>query len=48
MGDIQTADNLEAVSTTRLFEAWIARQWGEENRPISLRAGLIDLNNQFD
>lgn len=48
MGDIQTADNLEAVPVTRLFEAWIARQWGEENRSISIRAGLIDLNSQFD
>jgi porin len=48
MGDIQTADNLEAVPTMRLFEAWVARQWGEENRSIALRAGLIDLNSQFD
>ena len=48
MGDIQTADNLEAVPVTRLFEAWVARQWGEENRSVALRAGLIDLNSQFD
>jgi porin len=48
MGDIQTADNLEAVPVTRLFEAWIARQWGGENRSIAIRAGLIDLNSQFD
>lgn len=48
MGDIQTADNLEALPMTRLFEAWIARQWGSENRSIALRAGLIDLNSQFD
>ncbi|GAC1571740.1 MAG: carbohydrate porin [Sphingomicrobium sp.] len=48
LGDIQTADNLEAVPITRLFEAWIARQWGEENRSIAIRAGLIDLNSQFD
>ena len=48
LGDIQTADNLEAVPVTRLFEAWIARQWGEENRSIAIRAGLIDLNSQFD
>ena len=48
MGDIQTADSLEAVPVTRLFEAWVARQWGEENRSIALRAGLIDLNSQFD
>lgn len=48
MGDIQTADNLEAVPVTRLFEAWVARQWGEENHSLALRAGLIDLNSQFD
>jgi porin len=48
MGDIQTADNLEAVPVTRLFEAWIAKQWGRENHSVALRAGLIDLNSQFD
>jgi porin len=48
MGDLQTADNLEAIPITRLFEAWIARQWGEDSRSIALRAGLIDLNSQFD
>jgi porin len=48
MGDIQTADNLEALPMTRLFEAWVARQWGSENRSIALRMGLIDLNSQFD
>lgn len=48
MGDIQTADNLEALPMTRLFEAWIAKQWGGDNRSIALRAGLIDLNSQFD
>lgn len=48
MGDIQTADNLEAIPVTRLFEAWVAHQWGEDNRSIALRAGLIDLNSQFD
>ena len=47
-GDIQIADNLAAVPVTRLFEAWIARQWGKGNRSIALRAGLIDLNSQFD
>ena len=48
LGDIQTADNLEAVPVTRLFEAWVAHQWGKEKRSIALRAGLIDLNSQFD
>lgn len=48
MGDIQTADNLEAPPLTRLFEAWIAHRWGADNRSVALRAGLIDLNSQFD
>lgn len=48
MGDIQTADNLEALPMTRLFEAWIAHQWGGDNHSITLRSGLIDLNSQFD
>lgn len=48
LGDLQTADNLEAPPVTRLFEAWVAHQWGAENRSIALRAGLIDLNSQFD
>jgi hypothetical protein len=48
LGDIQTADNLEAPPVTRLFEAWISRQWGRDNRSLTLRAGLIDLNSQFD
>ena len=48
MGDIQTADNLEAPPVTRLFEAWIARQWGSKSRSINIRLGLIDLNSQFD
>lgn len=48
LGDVQTADNLEAPPTTRLFEAWVARRWGSDDRSIALRAGLIDLNSQFD
>lgn len=48
MGDIQTADNLEALPMTRLFEGWVAKQWGGENHSIALRSGLIDLNSQFD
>lgn len=48
IGDIQTADSIEAVPLTRLFEAWIGRQWGDKNRSLALRLGLIDLNGQFD
>lgn len=48
LGDIQTADNIEAVPMTRLFEAYFARLWGDEKRSLAVRLGLIDLNNQFD
>jgi porin len=48
LGDIQTADNIEAVPVTRLFEAYVARLWGRDNHSIAMRAGLIDLNSQFD
>lgn len=48
LGDVQTADNIEALRTTRLFEAYLARIWGSQNRSVAIRFGLIDLNNQFD
>lgn len=48
LGDIQTADNIEAVPVTRLFEAYLARLWGTDKNSVAVRAGLIDLNSQFD
>jgi porin len=48
LGDIQTADNLEAPPATRLFEAYLAKLWGKENRSVAVRFGMIDLNSQFD
>lgn len=48
LGDIQTADNIEAPHALRLFEAYVAKTIGTENRQIALRLGLIDLNSQFD
>lgn len=48
LGDLQTADNIEAVPVTRLFEAYLARMWGSDRKSIAVRLGLIDLNNQFD
>jgi porin len=48
LGDIQTADNIEAVPVTRLFEAYAARLWGSDKSSVALRFGLIDLNSQFD
>lgn len=48
MGDIQTADNIEAVRVTRLFEAYLAKMWTMGKGSIAVRLGLIDLNSQFD
>ena len=48
LGDIQTADNIEAVPVTRLFEAYVAKLWGNAQRSVAVRVGLIDLNSQFD
>jgi porin len=48
LGDIQTADNLESVPLTRLFEAYVAHLWGKEDHSFAVRLGLIDLNSQFD
>ena len=48
LGDIQTASNIEAVPTFRLFEGWIEKRFGDEDRSFAIRAGLMDLNSDFD
>ena len=48
VGDIQTVDSIDAVPVTRLFEAWVEKRIGNDDRSIALRAGLIDLNADFD
>lgn len=48
LGDIQTADNIEAVPVTRLFEAYLSKMWDRGDHSLALRFGLIDLNSQFD
>jgi porin len=48
VGDIQTVDSIDAVPVTRLFEAWIEQKIGNDERSAALRAGLIDLNADFD
>jgi porin len=48
-GDLETASNIEALSTNRLFEAWAEQVFGEAgNGGVAVRAGLIDLNSDFD
>ncbi len=48
LGDIQTADNIEAEPMTRLFEAYLSKMWDKGDHSLALRFGLIDLNSQFD
>ena len=45
VGDIQTASNIEALSTDRLMEAWIERALWKTG---AVRVGLMDLNADFD
>ena len=48
VGDIQTVSNIEAVPANRLFESWIEKKFGDDQRSFAIRAGLIDLNSDFD
>lgn len=46
VGDAQAVSNIETgVSALRLYEAWIDQKIGDN---VSLRAGLYDLNSEFD
>jgi porin len=45
VGDIQTASNIEALSTDRLMEAWVERRFGDR---WAVKGGLMDLNTDFD
>lgn len=46
VGDTQAVSNIETgVSALRLYEAWIDQKFGDR---VSLRAGLYDLNSEFD
>lgn len=44
VGDLQAVSNIEADEAWRVFEAWY--EYGNER--ASLRAGLYDLNSEFD
>jgi porin len=48
VGDTQTVSNIEAPHSIRLFEAWLEEKVGDEQRSLGIRAGLMDLNAQFD
>lgn len=45
-GDIQTVSNIDALSAVRLFDLWADQQLGRSG--VSVRAGLMDLNETFD
>lgn len=46
IGDTQAVSNIETgVSALRLYEAWIDQKIGDK---MSVRAGLYDLNSEFD
>ena len=46
VGDLQGLNNLEAPSGWRLYESWVQMSFGQS--PTSLRAGVLDLNAEFD
>jgi porin len=49
LGDVETASNIEALSATRLMEAWADQGFGREGHGgLAVRVGLIDLNSDFD
>lgn len=45
VGDLQATSNIEAPMAWRLYELWIEKSWDEYG---SVRAGLYDLNSEFD
>ncbi|WP_428333300.1 carbohydrate porin [Novosphingobium sp.] len=46
IGDIQVIDNIEASNALRIYEVWIAHQYG--GGKFGWKAGLTDLNADFD
>ncbi len=45
-GDAQGVSNIDAPRATRLYEAWL--DWASPADRFSIRAGLYDLNSEFD
>ncbi len=45
-GDAQGVSNIDASRATRLYEAWL--DWSDPTDRFSVRAGLYDLNSEFD
>ena len=47
VGDLQGLNNIEAATGARLYEVWTETRFGAAGS-TSLRAGLMDLNGEFD
>ncbi len=46
VGDVQTVSNLDAPDTWKLYEGWVEQELASGR--LSLKAGLYDLNSEFD
>ncbi|HKK04491.1 MAG TPA: carbohydrate porin [Gammaproteobacteria bacterium] len=49
IGDLQIADNLDAASSTRVYQLWYRQRYrvGRRGPRLSVRGGIIDLNQSF-
>jgi len=45
VGDAQTVSNIDAPAGARVFDAWVAKDFGGR---AGVKAGIIDLNSEFD
>jgi porin len=45
VGDTQAVSNIDATDGITLYEAWVEKSWDDR---ASLKAGIIDLNTEFD
>ena len=48
VGDTQTASNIEGIGAARVYEVWLGRDFGSAARGGGVKAGLTDLNADFD
>ena len=48
VGDVQTASNIEGVGAVRVYEVWLGRDFAGVGHGAGVKAGLIDLNADFD
>jgi len=46
IGDLQVVSNIDAFETFKVYEAWVEQRLFDDR--FSVKAGLIDLNSEFD